>query len=80
MPVKVIKRDKSEDDYDPEKIERVIKAAGLNEKDAKKLSGLITKWIKDQQFTHITSLQIRDRVVLEIQKMNKGGSYIHPFI
>jgi transcriptional regulator NrdR family protein len=75
MIVKVIKRDNSQDLYDPEKIEKVVKAAGLNEGEAKKLSGLITKWIKNEKLTQLTSLQIRDRVVVEIQKMNKAAAH-----
>jgi len=75
MNVKVIKRDGTEDKYDPEKVERVVKASGLDEENSKKLSSLITNWIKDQKFTHLTSLQIRDRVVMEIQKMDKAAAH-----
>ena len=70
MNVKIVKRDKSLDDYKPEKIIRVVKAAGLTQKESMKLASSITKWLKKQPLPEVTSLQIRDRVIIEIQKRN----------
>ena len=70
MNIKVSKRDKSTDDYNPEKIMRVVKAAGLTQKETVKLTSSITKWLKTQPRPEVTSLQIRDRVIIEIQKRN----------
>ncbi len=74
MNIKVLKRDKSIEDYSSEKIMRVVKAAGLTQKEARQLTASITKWLKKQPRPKITSLQIRDRVLIEIQKINVAAA------
>jgi transcriptional regulator NrdR family protein len=74
MTIKVKKRNKSNEAYEPEKIIRVVKEAGLNQKEAKKLTSSITKWLKQKARPTVTSLQIRDRVIVEIQKRNIGAA------
>ena len=69
--VNVIKRDGSTEEFDSEKIFRVIKAAGLNEDKARKLAGEIEKWVNDRKQPALTTLQIRDRVAHELEKTDK---------
>lgn len=71
MSIIVTKRDNSTSDYVPEKITRVVKEAGLSQKEAAKLTSSITKWLKELNRPKITSLQIRDKVIIEIQKTNE---------
>ncbi len=73
MNSKVIKRDGSIQDYDEIKIERVVKAAGLNDGQAKDLASKVSDWVKTQD-NEITSLQIRDRVIVEIQKVDRTAA------
>lgn len=74
MKLKVAKRNNSTSDYDPQKIIRVVKEAGLSEKEAIKLASSVTKWCKKQVPSKVTSLQIRDRVIIEIQKRSKPAA------
>jgi len=73
MNSKVIKRDGSIQDYDKIKIERVVKAAGLNDEQATDLASKVSDWVKTQD-NEITSLQIRDRVIVEIQKVDRTAA------
>ena len=71
MAIQVIKRDGSLEDFEKDKIERVTKAAGLSQKQAKELALKIEKWAKSSGRKKITTLQIRDEVVPELKKLNK---------
>ena len=62
----VIKRDGTKEDFQQEKIARVVKATGLSEDEANLLAQNVTVWITNQQET-ITTLQIRDKVIAELQ-------------
>lgn len=74
MKVKVEKRNKSIEDYDSEKIKKIVVAAGLTEKEAKQLCGAVNKWLEESGKSQVTSLQIRDKVLVEIQEMNKTAA------
>ncbi|OGM20047.1 hypothetical protein A2863_01820 [Candidatus Woesebacteria bacterium RIFCSPHIGHO2_01_FULL_38_9b] len=74
MNIIVTKRDKKTEDYDQEKIMRVVIAAGLNRLEAEKLIDYVNKWFIEKNKNIVTSLQIRDRVVIEIQKLNKAAA------
>ncbi len=71
MDIKVIKRDGSSEFFHPTKIEKVVKAAGLTEKQAKKLTQNVTLWVKSQGEKIITTREIRDKVVEELLKADK---------
>lgn len=71
MEVKVIKRNGSLEDFDQGKIARVVTAAGLTPNQAETLAANITEWVKATQQNQVTTLQIRDQVVYELQKLNK---------
>jgi len=69
--IKVQKRDKTFEPFDPQKIIFVVKGCGLTEEDAIKLANMVTGWLEDSHVTEVTTLQIRDRILVEIQKMDK---------
>ncbi|OGM20118.1 hypothetical protein A2714_00970 [Candidatus Woesebacteria bacterium RIFCSPHIGHO2_01_FULL_38_9] len=69
--IKVVKRNGKVEDYNQEKIVRVLKVSGLTEDEAKKLASSVTTWLNESKKDKVTSLQIRDKVVVEIQKVNK---------
>lgn len=70
--IKVIKRDGSKEAFDPKKIYRVVTAAGLEEKDAKKLTHDISVWIRALGKPEVTSLDIRDEVITELESLNES--------
>lgn len=92
--IQVIKRDGSVEDFEIDKIIRVIKAAGLTDHDAEELGAHIEKWTKEQKKEELTSLEIRDKVVelmhdyddmaadmfVWYQKTKDGDSNIDPTI
>ena len=74
MNFTIIKRDNKQEVYVPEKIIKVVKAAGLSQEEAEKLTSNITNWLKERRVPHVTSLEIKDRVIVEIQKINKAAA------
>jgi transcriptional regulator NrdR family protein len=74
MNIKVQKRNGSIEDYDPNKIKRVVIAAGLNEEEAEKLVQAVNRQIEERGKTQVTSIQIRDQVIIEIQKLNRNAA------
>lgn len=71
MKTLVIKRDGSEESFDKHKIVRVTKAAGLSEEEAVALADRVAAWIKRTVKEKIASRQIRDRVVEELNAVDK---------
>ncbi len=71
MKVKVKKRDGKIENYDSDKIIRVSVASGLTQENAKVLSNKLSKWVKNRNKPQITTIQIRDRMIIEMQKINK---------
>ena len=63
----VIKRDGSREPFDPNKIIKVLKAAGMNEADATKLAQSVTTWLENQDGAELTSLAIRDQVAVQLR-------------
>jgi len=71
MKVQIVKRDGTPEKYDPQKIERVVEAAGLNPEEAKILSGKVTNWLVTNKKEKITSLEIRDQVIKELEAVDE---------
>lgn len=71
MKIQVIKKDGTLEDFEKDKIERVTTAAGLSENQARKLADKISGWIKSGGKKQITTLQIRNQVVSQLQKINQ---------
>ncbi len=66
--MKVIKRDGSTEDFKPEKIARVVKAAGLDEQDSENLAQKVLMAFEGQE---VSSLEIRDHVLDELENTDK---------
>lgn len=71
MKFKVIKKDGTLEDFEKGKIERVTTAAGLSQEQAKELADIIASWIKSGGKQQVTTLQIRNQVVSELEKINQ---------
>ena len=71
MKIAVVKRDGTLEDFQKEKIEKCLKAAGLTDDQTKSLADKTAKWVKSLGKKQITTFQIRDRVVSELGKINR---------
>ncbi len=68
----VIKRDGSKEPFDPEKISRVTLAAGLNQDQVQLLSRKLTLWASSLGTNEISSLDIRDQVLNELESIDEN--------
>lgn len=69
--IEVIKRDGTLEDFDANKVAKVVHAAGLNKDEARLLSEKVNLWIRGLNQNKISSLQIRDKVLEELKLVNK---------
>ena len=72
--INIIKRDGTKEPYKSSNITRVIKAAGLNNDEAAKVTENITSWIISLSKNEISSLQIRDQVLQELKKVKEDAA------
>lgn len=70
MPLQVIKRDSRVEDFDQDKIARVVTAAGLKPSDGLDLAIRIAKWAQSLGKPQITSYALREKIIEELQKIN----------
>jgi len=70
MGISVLKRDGSSEPFQPEKIVRVLLAAGLEEAKSQGLADQLAAWAAGLGQPQITSLQIRDQVQAELDVTN----------
>jgi len=66
----VVKRDGSKQHYDPDKIAQVAIAAGLETSKTAKLTQAVNDWIESLNRLEVTSLEIRDKVLSVLVKLN----------
>lgn len=74
--MKVIKRDNTEEDFDTDKIARVLEATGLDGDKHKDLAKKIEKWAKKQGKT-IKSSAIRLKVYEELKKLDEYSAGLY---
>jgi transcriptional regulator NrdR family protein len=74
---KVIKKDGSVENFDKEKIARVVTAAGLTPRKAKALATKVEKYITGLQGNKVTSKQIRNKVVDELTRADKYAAGLY---
>jgi len=66
----VLKRDGSFEEFQPAKIARVVKAAGLTDEQADLLAKQVAEWVDNSGQNPISTLQIRNEVVEKLRKVN----------
>jgi transcriptional regulator NrdR family protein len=71
MKVEVIKRDGSIEEFEKEKIAKVVKAAGLTEEKAEALSNKVAEEIRNLEKERVSSKEIRDLVTSELKKADE---------
>ena len=74
MEIEVIKKDGSREPFDQDKIARVVTAAGLKPQEGFELALVVAKWAKESAKDQISTGEIRNRVVEELQKVNPTAS------
>ncbi|MBI2611655.1 hypothetical protein HYW54_02835 [Candidatus Gottesmanbacteria bacterium] len=67
---KIKKRDGTFEEYNQDKIAKVVTAAGLTAEETKKLVENVSLWIQNIKEEEVSSLEIRDKVIEELHKIN----------
>jgi len=75
--IKVLKRDGSLEDFDPEKIYRVTKSAGLTEEQARSLTDKLNAWVASAGKSTISSLDIRLQVVTLLKGISEYSAGLY---
>ncbi len=65
--IQVVKRDGAKENFEQEKIARVLMAAGLERTKALGIATSVENWILKNGKSTLTSLQIKDRVLEELR-------------
>jgi transcriptional regulator NrdR family protein len=68
--VAVVKRDGSREPFSTAKIAKVVKAAGLTQKQTQELIREISLWLAGLNTSTITSIQIRDQIITLLQQID----------
>ncbi len=68
--LQIIKRDGSKEPFDLDKIARVVTAAGLEPDETDRLVNKLTDWINSLNKVEISSLEVRDQVLLALDSIN----------
>jgi len=77
MSIIVVKRDGTEKDFDPDKIARVVTAAGLKSQEGLMLALDASDWVKSLKKDKVTSIEIRDYVVKKMREINDHAANVY---
>jgi transcriptional regulator NrdR family protein len=77
MNLEVVKRDRSKEDYSENKVIRITQAAGLEQNQAQDIASKITKWFQENSQTTVTSIQIRDKLLDELKRVNRYAADLY---
>ena len=77
MLPKVIKRDGVEESFSLINLANVATASGLTPDQAKALAETIKTWAESLNVEKITSLQIRDQMLIEIRKISQPAADLY---
>jgi transcriptional regulator NrdR family protein len=76
LPV-VIKRDGAKEQFSVINISKVAMASGLSPEQAKQIAEVLVDWAKSLQKEFITSLEIRDKMLEELKKINVEAAQLY---
>ncbi|OGD83283.1 hypothetical protein A2165_03795 [Candidatus Curtissbacteria bacterium RBG_13_40_7] len=71
MNLQIIKKDGSKENFDINKIVRVVTAAGLHPDQSQNLAQIVFEWFQKQGKSQISALEIRNKVIEELSKVDK---------
>ena len=72
--MKIIKRDKSIEEFDISKITRVVQAAGLSKEQADELTKHIQEWMNALNSDIVVSDSLKEEVSKQIESFNKQAA------
>jgi len=75
--MKIIKRNGNAENFDKQKIIKVCMAAGLSEKDCTLLADNIGRWLEEHPESQVSSLVIRDKVLLELKTLDPSVASVY---
>jgi transcriptional regulator NrdR family protein len=70
----IVKRDSRLELYDPNKIVRVSKAAGLTDEQSTKLVDTLSKWLHSLSIEQLHSTKLRDKMIQEMHLLNQNAA------
>ena len=73
----VTKRDGVSEKFSIINIAKVVQAAGLTPEQAKTIAEKIASWAEGQNKSSLSSLEIRDQVLEELQKINSNAADLY---
>lgn len=73
----VVKRNGNREPFDPEKITKVISAAGVRPVEASEISENIARWVEGLRAKEVSSIAIRDQVFKELENVDKYASGLY---
>lgn len=69
--IEITKKDGTKEKFDPKKIERVLKAAGLNDEQTEDVTKRIVDWVINNAEYEVSSQDIRKKVYKELQEVDE---------
>jgi transcriptional regulator NrdR family protein len=69
--MKIVKRDKSTEEFDIQKITRVVTVAGLTPAQAEQLTKNVENWLKENFTDSVPSDMVREKVINELHSFNQ---------
>ncbi len=75
--VQIQKRDGVLESYSPEKIKRVLLAAGCTQDQANRLIKIIDAWFIEIKKEIVTSLEVRDKLLAELPSVNETAANLY---
>lgn len=73
----VIKRDGTKEKFNVINIAKVAMAAGLTPDQAKSLSEILLRWAQESGKPEITSIEIRDKILVELPKISQNAADLY---
>jgi transcriptional regulator NrdR family protein len=75
--MQIIKRDKTREEFQPQKIKRVVIAAGLTESESETLMNNLNNWVDANKFETLEVTSLRNKVVEELSALNKYAADLY---
>lgn len=73
----ITKRDGAEENFDKNKIRKVLIAAGLQPTQSEQLANNVEGWLTTNNFEKINSLKLRDKILEELQKVDQNVANLY---
>ena len=77
MGISVIKKDRSSEELNPDKIKRVVKAAGLTDAEADILTQKVIDWVNNLGRGEVKTSEIREVVLQELKNVNSYAAGLY---